>query len=82
MDPIIPNSQQLLAHHFFIHDMQVNKWSHQTILAIRRLNWLNKLPDPPAGKAGKSETEFVLKQSCFSIVPNRYLLLGEMPVLN
>ena len=77
MDPIIPNSQQILAHKFFITDMQVTKVSHQAILAIKRWNWITKMPVPSSDKIGKAQTAQILQDSCFSIVPNQYLLIGE-----
>lgn len=77
MDPIIPNSQQLLAHRFFITDMQVTKVSHQAILAIKRWNWISRMPAPSSERIGRSETAQILQDSCFSIVPNQYFLIGD-----
>lgn len=77
MHPGIQNSQQLLAHRFFITDMQVNKVSHQAILAIKRWNWISKMPAPSSDKIGRAQTAKILQDSCFSIVPNQYLLIGD-----
>ncbi|MBC8035326.1 MAG: hypothetical protein H7Y03_14350 [Chitinophagaceae bacterium] len=75
MEPIYQNQQDYLALQFHLMDIKLSKSSHEAVLAIRRLNFISKIP--LADQRIRRETERALRESLLSYVPSSLVLIGE-----
>lgn len=75
MEPTNQNQQDYLAMQFHLMDTKLNKSSHEAILAIRRLNFISRIPQ--ADQRIRQETEKSLKETLFRYVPSSLVLVDE-----
>lgn len=75
MEPTYQNQQDYLALQFHLMDVKLTKSSHEAVLAIRRLNFISKIP--LVDQRIRRETERSLKESLFTYVPSSLVLIGE-----
>ena len=69
------NQQDYLALQFHLMDVKLNKSSHEAILAIRRLNFISRIP--LVDQRIRRETERSLKETLFTYVPASLVLIDE-----
>lgn len=75
MESTYQNKQDYLARQFHLMDLQLNKTSHEAVLAIRRLKFISKIP--LVDQRIRVETEQTLKENLLSYIPASMILIGE-----
>ena len=75
MEHTYQNKQDLLARQFHLNEVTISRSSHEAILAIRRLKFIEKIP--LVDDRIRTETQEMLRQAVFSYVTPNWLLVEE-----